>query len=178
MRLNDLIRTEILNAALNAAFGEAFTALSEEEKDLAEAIYRAFASEERERELPGAPVSTNMYLRVHDTAGNSRMRHMALRQPHKYATVQVTDDELYRRLIEHCEKSERLAAARRVLNTKLRELLSACRTDKELLKVWPEGRPFFPAVPARPKGPVVPESLVADINDILIEAGVELECKA
>jgi hypothetical protein len=104
--------------------------------------------------------------------------HFPIRVPHPYGysrfCVAITDTE-FQRLDELYARIYNAQALGHVLRSKITDLLRLVNTSKQLLEIWPEGAIHIPTVPVAEVTVHLGVELAKDLNELLIESGVEID---
>ena len=180
LRLTQEIRGQIIKAAIAAKFDKRDAAYEKSRIVLADAIYKnaCGAYERSARRLPaewfnsenGICLSHDRYRWHGGTGVPDRYLTMSRSRPLPYHSHDVFKVDGNHPLNDMCnavaDECAAIAKDKDELRDKLHALLYSVQTAEKLHEVWPEGKRFFPSLPAKPSLPVS-RNLTAQINQML-----------
>ena len=92
----------------------------------------------------------------------------------RYANdVEIQDDELYMEFNSLNDEYGATIQKREDTVVEVRKILLSVNTINRLLEIWPEGKQFIPAYAFTQEVRGVPALLVANLNAVLMQAGVQ-----
>lgn len=180
MRLTNEIRSTIINAAVAKAFGKRDAAYEKSRTQLADALY-AHTYGKHERYALKLPKNWSNYSDVIDIKcegfnwrGGNGVAASSLKLSRTHPFPQYVGDDvsvdkkhaLYASAQAVANECRAIEVAKQELRTKLRTLLYSVTTSERLHEEWPDGKTFFPTLPAKVMLPV-PFNLTRDINAML-----------
>lgn len=151
IRLNEMLRQEICNNALNHVFKKRDEEIKKKEETLAIQTYLAMYSKEEIELMGNAPKKAfrrENYIYVNYN-GRRKCLDFKKEMPHFYdhesKTKFPSDHQLTKFFEELEEQKDSLKRDRRELSLKIKSTLNSVNTTNQLLEIWPEAKEYIPA---------------------------------
>ena len=151
VRLNDVIRAQILEAVLQHAFGEREKKLAAERLAMGDYAYKDVYDAKLRRQMAAMPAG---FLPENDDLGiqfeGIGFTRLPLAEPRRIADshrcgaakVYDSDHQLTLRYRDRSEARDAVGAERREARIRAKTVLGSVTTVKKLIEVWPEVRQF------------------------------------
>ncbi len=153
MRLTEGMRSKIQKAFIDAIFNPKFEALTTEERQIGDDIFKTATVEKDRKRWDAEPQGDFPEI----TSCRAQFEHghysyiyfsRSVRVGHSFnnkSTILIEDQALKTRHQDWQLKKEKCESEKKELSRKITSALNSVNTDKQLLDVWPECAPYIPA---------------------------------
>lgn len=174
-RLTDLVRRQIVSAAIDKAMKSTEDELRKREEELAEQAYAEIVPEKLRKLLQDIPpgwIEKSSRIRINANGWQVELRfaggkEVAVTQSHKYhhALGSVSPDTADK-IQKFAQDGQAAIETRNSMKEKMAAFLSSFNTYGQLRDRWPDGKEFYEEFDDKDK-PSLPSVRVAEINSML-----------